>query len=83
MLRWQAVPRDALMLHELDDELAVRNVLTGNTHLLDPVAAEVFRQLLDSSGGLTAAELAADTEAALVEELLYDLKRLGLAAPAV
>lgn len=82
MLHWQAIPREALTLHEFDGELAVRNAFTGNTHLLDRVAAEVFRRLLDSNGGLTAAELAAGAEAALVEELLYDLKRLGLAAPA-
>lgn len=85
-MRWQAAPREALLLHELEGELAVRNALTGNTHLLGPLAAELLHHLLESEG-LTSEELAQRVgleagQAAELDELLSDFKRLGLAAPA-
>jgi len=85
-MRWQAVPPDALTLRELDGELAVRNALTGSTHLLEAPAAGVLAALIDAETGLTVPELTARTRDALapadMEELLAEFQRLGLAEPA-
>jgi len=88
-VRWHTVPREMLMLRELEDGLVVRNAMTGSTHLLEPLAAEVLGLLLSAEEGMTAAELAAriGDEAELqgwttsMEELLLEFKRLGLAGP--
>ena len=88
-MRWRTVPAEALIWREFDGELVLRNAMTGNTHLLQPPAAEVLRTLIAEKQGLTAAELAArigdDVEQegwrTAMEELLGEFKRLGLAGP--
>ena len=73
-------------MRELEGELAVRNAMTGSTHLLESPASEVLAALIAAPQGLTPAELAAriDAEAAVgdVEALLAEFQRLGLAEPA-
>lgn len=84
-MRWHTVPRKLLALRNFHGELVVRNAATGSTHLLQPLAAEVFARLMETRQGLTAKELAGmlnDDEAsatAAMEQLLDELKRLGLA----
>jgi PqqD family protein of HPr-rel-A system len=76
-----------LTLREFDDELVVRNAMTGSTHLLQPLAAEALALLMEAGDGMTAAELAdrlGDEAAggiAAMESLLQEFKRLGLAEP--
>jgi hypothetical protein len=86
-VRWHTVSPQALTLRELDDELAVRNAMTGSTHLLQPLAAEALTLLMEAGNGMTAAELAdrlgdgAAGGIAVMESLLNEFKRLGLAEP--
>ena len=86
-MRWHTVPREALTLHEFDDELVARNAATGSTHLLQPLAAEALALLLEAAEGMTAGELAATlgeesaSGIAAMEDLLQEFKRLGLAEP--
>ena len=89
-MQWHAVSPEFLVIRELDGELAVLNGLTGNTHLLEPLAAEVLRTLMMAAGGLTASELvtrlaeAHDTREdwlKSIEAALSEFQRLGLARP--
>jgi PqqD family protein of HPr-rel-A system len=88
-LRWRTVPVEGLACHRFDGELLVRNAATGDTHLLESLAAEVFSLLMHTPDGLTPADLASrlgdaaeqkDWTAAM-DDLLRDFKRLGLAEP--
>lgn len=90
-MRWQAVPAEFLLLREFGNELVVLNDLTGSTHLLQALPAEVLRMLMMASGGLSASELAArlaDGSDAhgdwlkSIEVTLSEFQRLGLAQPA-
>lgn len=85
---WHAVPSEELIWRELDEELVVRNARTGNTHLLEPLAAEVLRTLLESEAGLSALELVSrlrdgegteDEWETSIEAVLSEFERLGLA----
>ena len=87
-MRWQLVSPDALAWRELEGEIVVRNAQTGSTHLLEPFATEVFRLLVTRSEGLSVEELVAavrgegdanDEWYALVQTVLAEFKRLGLA----
>ena len=77
-----------MISRELDGELVLRNAITGNTHLLQPLAAEVLRTLMAAPEGLTTAEVCAHVagpEESLedwfpsIEATLLEFQRLGLA----
>ena len=87
-MRWQLASPDALAWRELEGEIVVRNAQTGSTHLLEPLATEVFRLLVARSEGLSIEELVAalrvegdadDEWYARVQTVLAEFKRLGLA----
>ena len=68
----------------------MRNELTGSTHLLDSLAAEVLLTLISANRALSAGELAAalagegETEPELlpsIEVTLSQFQRLGIAEP--
>jgi PqqD family protein of HPr-rel-A system len=89
-LRWRSVPIERLALRELDGEVVIRNDITGSTHLLEPLAAEVLRTLASKAEGLSTNELAAQLAGRYeaeedwsksIEAILSDFLRLGLAAP--
>jgi len=91
-LRWHTVPPEDLTWRELDGELVVRNARSGSTHLLEPLAGEVLRALLEAEDGMTISDLVAQlredtaTEGvsewlAAVESVLSEFQRLGLAEP--
>ncbi|HVC11498.1 MAG TPA: HPr-rel-A system PqqD family peptide chaperone [Burkholderiales bacterium] len=89
-MRWHTIPPDDLIWRELDGELVVRNARTGNTHLLEPLAAEVLRALTEAQAGLTVADLVArlrddaateDEWSGAIEAVLTEFERLGLAEP--
>lgn len=76
---------------EWEGELVVFNDLTGNTHLLNPLAGLVLRRLAESGAARSVAELtdsigqseAIEPDSALIEAVevvLVDLERFGLAA---
>ena len=90
-VKWRLVPADSLCWREWAGEIVVFNDLTGNTHLLNPIAGLVLRRLAASGAAFSAAGLAesiglsgafepdiAPMEA--VEVVLTDLERYGLAA---
>ena len=90
-MRWRAVPPASLLRRELDGELAVLNDLTGSTHVLDALPAEVLRTLMMAAGGLTASEIVArlahgehshEDWLKSIEATLSEFQRLGLAHPA-
>ena len=70
-MRWRTVPPESLAWRKLDDQVVLRNALTGSTHLLEPFAAQVFLALV------AGAPVGADEEAIL--EVLTEFERLGLA----
>jgi hypothetical protein len=78
-LRWHTVSPELLSWRELDGELAVRNAVSGNTHLLDPLGGEVLRLLLHRNEPMTADEiarhLARDDD---LDDTMAELERLGL-----
>jgi PqqD family protein of HPr-rel-A system len=89
-VKWRLVPADSLCWREWDGEIVVFNDLTGNTHLLNPLAGLVWTRLVESRAMFSAAELtesigqseAIEQDVALIEaigEVLDDLERLGLA----
>jgi len=90
-LRWRSVRPDAIALREWDGDFVVRNERSGSTHLLGPLAGRVLQILLEAHGPLDvagiAAEIAGSSEAAaseqhaLIEVVLAEFKRLGLAEP--
>ena len=89
-MRWRSVPLERLALRELDGEVVIRNDITGSTHLLEPLAAEVLRTLASKAGGLSTNELAAELAGRYeaeedwsqsIEAILSDFQRLGLAEP--
>jgi hypothetical protein len=81
-LRWRTVYPEALNWRELEGELVVRNACTGSTHLLNPLASEVFRALVEAEAGIGVAELTArlDEDTSAIEAVLADFERLGLAS---
>jgi len=91
-LRWHTVPPVDLTWRELDGDLVVLNARSGSTHLLEPLAGEVLRALLEAEDGMTISELVArlreDNVAegvsewlTAVEAVLSEFQRLGLAEP--
>ena len=90
-MRWRIADAESLAWRELDDELVLRNDLTGSTHLLDSLGAELLLTLLRAKMPLTSAELAAmlasEGEAPQeispsIEAMLSEFQRLGIAEPA-
>jgi PqqD family protein of HPr-rel-A system len=91
-LRWHAPSAELLALRELDGELVVYNDASGSTHLLEPLAGEVLRTLVEAGSGMNIADLvtklrggAADEDisewSAAIEAVLSEFQRLGLAEP--
>ena len=85
-MRWQISA--ALAWRELDDQIVVRNDLTGGTHLLESLAADLLHTLGEARTPLSASELTArladEGEAPgelsrSIEATLLELQRLGLA----
>jgi PqqD family protein of HPr-rel-A system len=88
--RWRTVPAEALAWRELDGEVVVHNARSGSTHLLEPLAGEVLRALIEEQSGMSVPDLVgrlresfgeddfADWFAA-VERVLTEFERLGLA----
>ena len=85
--RWKVNPAFPLHWHVWDDEFVVYNTGSGDTHLLDPVAAEVLQSLEIESADLpelidrVAASLRIEPDSkfsAYLEQLLSDLHKLGL-----
>lgn len=90
MARRFTVSHNELDWRELDGQLAVRNSRSGSTHLLEPLAGEVLRELLRARAGMTTedlvARLADENDAreewlAAIEAVLAEFERLGLAEP--
>jgi len=89
-LRWRISAVDRLDWRRLDEEIVVRNDVTGSTHLLDSLSAELLHTLLGAQTPLSAGELAAQLAAgetvpqefsSSIEATLSEFKRLGLAEP--
>jgi PqqD family protein of HPr-rel-A system len=88
--RWHTVPAEALTWRELDGEVVVHDARTGSTHLLEPLAGEVLRALIEERSGMSVPDLVgrlcetsgeddfADWFAA-IERVLSEFERLGLA----
>jgi len=90
--RWQTVPTEALAWREFDGEVVVHNARSGSTHLLEPLAGEVLRALVEGRSGMSVPDLvvrlresSADDDFAewfgAVERVLAEFERLGLAEP--
>ncbi len=91
-LRWHTVPPEELTWRELDGQLVVLNARSGSTHLLEPLAGEVLRALIEGSPGMSVQDLvdrlrgdSADDDlpdwSAAIETVLSEFERLGLAQP--
>ena len=91
-MRWHTVPSEELAWRELDGQLVVLNVQSGSTHLLEPLAGEVLRALIEEKAGMTVPELverlhghAAEEDvsewSSAVDAVLSEFQRLGLAEP--
>jgi PqqD family protein of HPr-rel-A system len=91
-LRWHTSPSEALAWREFDGELVVHDARSGNTHLLQPLAGAVLRELLDAINPMSVSELVdrlgADAAkedvsewSAAIEAVLSEFQRLGMAAP--
>jgi PqqD family protein of HPr-rel-A system len=85
--RWKVNSEFPLHWRRWDDEFVVYNSGSGDTHLLDPVAAEALQNLEQESADLSelvvrvaaSLEIEPDTDfAAYLEQLLSDLYKLGL-----
>lgn len=85
--RWQVCGPAALARVDWDGEVAIYHRGSGDTHLLDPLAAELLRAL--ESGPRSDADLVsllselvspepARPPQALVEDILGELKRLNI-----
>ena len=88
--RWTVPPESHLHWQSWGDEFVVYNSGSGDTHLLDPVAAEALqsleRQPVDLSElGRSVAEALEinldDKLSAYLERLVSDFHRLGLVEP--
>ena len=89
-MRWRIPDGKSLAWRELDDELVLRNDVTGSTHLLDSLGAELLLTLIRAKTSLTSDELAAmlatEGEAPQeispsIEAMLSEFQRLGIAEP--
>jgi len=91
-VRWHTVPSEELAWRELDGQLVVLNTRSGSTHLLEHIAGEVLRALIEEKAGMTVPELVDRLHGHLAEEdvaewssaveaALSEFQRLGLAEP--
>lgn len=87
-MHWRISPVEALAWRQLDDEVILRNELTGSTHLLDSLAAQVLLRLMRAERALSTDELASavadegETQLELlpsIEATLSEFQRLGIA----
>ena len=85
--RWKVNSGFPLHWQSWDDEFVVYNSGSGDTHLLDPVAAEALQNLEQESADLSelvdrvaaSLEIEPDSEfSAYLEQLLSDLHKLEL-----
>ncbi|PWB48895.1 MAG: hypothetical protein C3F18_11165 [Nitrosomonadales bacterium] len=82
-MRWRVVSGQALHIRVWEDEFIVYGSLSGNTHLLGPVAAHVLSRLQEApSDAATLAEslpplLQANFDGELVPEIEHLLADLG------
>ena len=85
--RWKVNSEFPLYWRSWGDEFVIYNSGSGDTHLLDPVAAEALQNLEQESADLselvvrvaTSLEIEPDTDfASYLEQLLSDLYKLGL-----
>lgn len=85
-----SLPHNALTWRELDGQLVLRDARSGSTHLLEPLASEVLRQLLEAKGGMRVEDLvsrlAGEDDSreewfAAVEAVVAEFRRLGLVEP--
>ena len=91
VLRWRAVPREALAWRDWNGDLCVRNHCSGNTHLLGPLAGQILLTLTALDEAATIDDLAvaltapaggeASERIASIEDVLTEFERLGLAFP--
>ena len=88
--RWRTVPAEALAWRELDGELVVHDARSGSTHLLEPLAGEVLRVLIEEGSGMSVPDLVSQLREgsaeedfadwfAAIEGVLTEFERLGLA----
>lgn len=86
-MKWQAISSPVLHLRAWEDELVVYNSLSGDTHLLEPLAGLVFTQLRHAPSDETslveslcqAQRTEPDAELSLqVRQILADLHTLAL-----
>lgn len=86
-VRWKVNPAFPLQWQVWDDEFVVYNTGSGDTHLLDTLAAEVLQSLEIESADLpelidrVAASLRIEPDSKFsdyLEQLLYDFHKLGL-----
>ncbi len=89
-IQWRAAPQDQLLWRAWDDEFLVYHVPSGDTHLLNPLAADVLRRLQQAPAreadlvGHLAGPDQADRTTALTEhvrELLRVFDESGLIEP--
>lgn len=87
-MRWHTVSPESLIWRELEGELVVRNAESGSTHLLEPLAGEVFRALVEAEAGVSVSELVARLRdddrpeaewTAAIAAVLAKFEQLGLA----
>jgi PqqD family protein of HPr-rel-A system len=80
-MKWRLTSMDALKLRCWDDELVVYNALSGDTHLVGPLAARILTQLLHGPAVTACLADALQCESigeGALEEILDDLKKLSL-----
>jgi PqqD family protein of HPr-rel-A system len=92
-LRWQTIPREALVWRDWEGEIVVYNGRTGNTHLLNSLCGLVLKRLYQLDSALSVQELTETIRlierieplaTTLIEEIgstLEELRRFGLVQP--
>jgi PqqD family protein of HPr-rel-A system len=86
--RWRAAGCSRASLRLWDDEIAVYNTASGQTHMLHPLAGDLLLALLDAPAETEAlvarvardARIAPDECRATVARLLEEMDALGLVA---
>jgi PqqD family protein of HPr-rel-A system len=80
-MKWQVLSIGALKLRSWDDECVVYNCLSGDTHLIGPLAVRILTQLLQApadTASLADGLQYEPIDGGGLDEILDDLKRLSL-----